>query len=405
MAARYWVGGGSSANWTATGNTNWGTASNTQDNASVPSAADDVYFDGVGTGASNCTIDAAATARSVNCTGYVNTITHNASVTLTIGDGTAGAGNIALKLVAGMTYTASSTQTSAITYASTSATVQDVDYAGKTAGNPTFNGVGGSWKLVGTFVGTTVTTLTLTNGTLDTNGQTITAGAVASSNSNTRTLTLGASTINVISGGTAWNFASVTNLTLNANTSTINVTGTNGTFSSNGKTYYTLNFTGSGTQILSNSNAVTCTNFNRTGTAAKTDGLTIGVGLIVTGTLTFAGNSATNRLLIRSSNFGTARTITNSGATMTWSNVDIQDITLGTSFDASAITGLSGDCGGNTNITFTTAATQYGVGMSGGASWSNSGVWASSSGGTGGTGRVPLPQDDVVLDANSFAIP
>src|SRR3989344_2709650 len=48
-ASRYWVGGGSSVNWDATSNTNWGSASNTQDNASVPTSADDVFFDGVGT--------------------------------------------------------------------------------------------------------------------------------------------------------------------------------------------------------------------------------------------------------------------------------------------------------------------------------------------------------------------
>jgi hypothetical protein len=44
-ADRYWVGGGSSNNWDATGNTNWGSASNTQDNASVPTASDNIFFD------------------------------------------------------------------------------------------------------------------------------------------------------------------------------------------------------------------------------------------------------------------------------------------------------------------------------------------------------------------------
>jgi len=74
MALRYWVGGGSSANWNATGNTNWGTASNTQDNASVPGDTDDVIFDGVGTGASNSTCNAAITINSLVMTGYANTL-------------------------------------------------------------------------------------------------------------------------------------------------------------------------------------------------------------------------------------------------------------------------------------------------------------------------------------------
>lgn len=64
-------------------------------------------------------------------------------------------------------------------------------------------------------------------------------------------------------------------------------------------------------------------------------------------------------------------------------------------------TGTSlGDCGGNSGITFTPGATQYYV-TSASANWSDATKWASSSGGTGGTGRVPLPQDDVRFDANS----
>lgn len=405
MAARYWVAGGASANWDATGNTNWGTASNTQDNAAVPTAADDVYFDGVGTGAANCTISSASVARSVNFTGYANTLTHNAGFTLTIGDATAGAGNIALKMVAGMTYTLGSVTTSAIFFGSTSATVQDVDFAGKTTGNVTFNASSnGSWKLTGSHTVGTGTTVTFSKGTLDTNGQTLSYGVFAANSSNVRTLTLGASAIAIT--GSGWNFATTTNLTFNANTSVITISGAAGVLFNAGTagsavTFNEVKFTGSGAQAITGGGTYAI--LNRTGTAVKTDTFSLSGNITVTGTLTLAGNSTTNRLLVFSNTLGTARTITNSGATMTWSNVDFKDIDLGTAYDASAITGLSGDCGGNSNITFTTGATQYGVGMSGGASWSNSAVWGTTSGGSGG--RVPLPQDDVVLDANSFAIP
>jgi hypothetical protein len=84
----------SANNWSATG-------SGGGDNAGVPTDADDVYLDAT---SGNLTIDVAGVCRSINCTGYTGTITHNA-LTLTIGDGTAGAGNIALKFVPGMTYT------------------------------------------------------------------------------------------------------------------------------------------------------------------------------------------------------------------------------------------------------------------------------------------------------------
>ena len=58
--------------------------------------------------------------------------------------------------------------------------------------------------------------------------------------------------------------------------------------------------------------------------------------------------------------------------------------------DLSAITGLSGDCGGNSGITFTPSATQTATGTAS-FTWSTHG-W---------TSRVPLPQDNVVI-ANAF---
>lgn len=84
MATRYWVGGGSSSNWNATGNTNWGTASGVQDNASVPTSVDDVIFDGAGTGGNSASIiSATITVKSLTITtGYTSTMTHNAELTI-----------------------------------------------------------------------------------------------------------------------------------------------------------------------------------------------------------------------------------------------------------------------------------------------------------------------------------
>jgi len=99
---------------------------------------------------------------------------------------------------------------------------------------------------------------------------------------------------------------------------------------------------------------------------------------------TLSGNSATDRVLVKTGTLGTASTIVNT--TGTFANADFRDITFSSAADYSAITGLSGDCGGNTNATFTTAATQTYTGGTG--SWSNSANW---------TSRVPLPQDDVLM--------
>jgi hypothetical protein len=342
MADRYWVGGGSSANWDATGNTNWGTASATQDNASVPVASDNVFFDGVGVGAANCTISAAAVCRSANFTGYVNTLTHNAGITWTIGDATAGTGNILLKFVAGMTYTLGSA-TSAITFASTSATQQTIDIDAKTVGN--FNlGSTGNYQL--------------------------------------------ASDITIVSIGT-WTCATAATFDANGKTITMPVgSGSNRTFAGGGKTYALVTSSVDATLTITGANTFATLTLN--GAPGKTAEVALAADQTVSGTLTGSGDSTVERILIRSNTTGTARTIT--AATVTMSNVDLEDITgAGAgSWNLSAITGNSGDCGGNSGITFTTGVAQAATGTASFA-WSTHG-W---------TTRVPLPQDDVTI-ANAF---
>jgi hypothetical protein len=365
---------------------------------SKPTAADDVFFDGT---SGSCTIGNGAVCRSINCTGYTNTITHSSSSSLTIGDGTAGASNIALKFVAGMTYTASAT-TSTITFVSTSATVQTVDFAGKSTGNVTFNASSnGSWQYTGTQAAiSTSVSLTLTKGTLDTNGQTITVGKFNSSNSNVRTLTMGASSITLTNGGGfgIWDTTTVTNLTITANTATVTLSGSG----SPDFTSATKDFNGLSLVITGNINnnslggfpiasaSLTFANVTCTGTAAKVGYFPLNGNITCTGTFTCNGNSAVNRLWVRTYNASVQRTIT--AATVSVTNSDFMDI-VGAgagSWDLSAITGNSGDCGGNSGITFTTAAAQTATGTSG-FTWSTHG-W---------TSRVPLPQDDVTVN-NSF---
>lgn len=108
-ASRYWVGGGASANWNATANTNWGSASGLQDNSSVPASTDDVTFDGAGTaGNTSSTISAAITILLLNITsGYTATMTHNAALTV--------AGNVTL----GANYTIAGTTALTVSAAST----------------------------------------------------------------------------------------------------------------------------------------------------------------------------------------------------------------------------------------------------------------------------------------------
>jgi len=89
-ASRYWVGGGSSSAWNATTNTNWGSTSGGANNASVPTSADDVTFDGAGAnGNTPSLISSSFTILSLNITlGYTSTMTHNTDLSI--------AGNITL---------------------------------------------------------------------------------------------------------------------------------------------------------------------------------------------------------------------------------------------------------------------------------------------------------------------
>ena len=157
--------------------------------------------------------------------------------------------------------------------------------------------------------------------------------------------------------------------------------------------YYNINLNGTAHTV---SGSFTCANLTRTGTATKTDSVTFTSGntVTVTDTLNLSGNSSTNRLLVQSSTPGSPATLYCDG-TVEVNNADFMDITAtgtptgtgendGVDWDISACTGLSGDCQGNTGITFTSPAAQTWDGTTG--SWSDIAKW---------TSRVPLPQDDV----------
>lgn len=375
---------------------NWNSTGSWVEGA-VPTAADDVVCTAT---SGNLTISATAVCRSANFTAYLGTLTHNSGISWSIGDATAGLTNVALKFVGTMTYTLGNVTTSAINFISTSVTQQTVATASKTLGNVTFNGVGGSWLLSDSFSQGATATLTLTAGTLNTNGQTLVIGAFSSSNSNTRVLTLGASSITCArASATAWTCSTATGMTLNAGTSTVVCNGTTTTTSPGALTYYGFSITGSGTCVMGG--GATFTNLTRTGTAAKTDTFTVTGNTTVTGTLTLNGNSDVNRIFVISDAHGQTRTFTITGATVAASNVNFRDITLSVSTNLSAVTGGSSDGGGNSGITFTAAANQYWSSNTG--SWSDNTKWFLSTNGGGGAGRVPLMQDTAIFDANSFS--
>ncbi len=273
------------------------------------------------------------------------------------------------------------------------------------------------------------------SGTFDLNGNDITCGSSGDfviETANAKTVDIGNSVVTC----SDWVVDDATLLTFDSTNSTINCIDTFGRFNGGGQTYNVVNMTGnsktlsgnntittltsSGASItVSGTNTITTATFsgggaiisgactfgtlNVTGTAVLNDTFNLGANQTITSVLNLDGNSSTNRLLVKSNTMGTARTLTVTGATVSGcSNVDFLDITMTPAVDFSEITGGSGNLGGNTGITFTAADDIYWVGDSG--LWSSTSNWADASGGTGGSGRMPLPQDEAIFDAESFTV-
>lgn len=396
----------------AAGGGNWGAAATwTGCGGGIPTAADNVFATSTsGTLVISGNATTPSLGRSFDANGFTGIMVATSTSQLNLGDATAGSNNIALNIPAGMTFTASST--ALITFKSTSVTQQTVLISNTyTAGNLTFNGASSNYAITANLTLATASTLTLTNGTLHTDGAadnsalTHSWGKFAMA-AGTKTLTLGASSITIKAAGVAvWSIGTtvVSNTTLNAGTSAIIFTGSSAGMSAAYQsdsgltnTYYDVSFTGGGTTpSVAATGPIQFHNFTYTGTALKTNVFFIGQNWTVTNTLNINGDSAINRVFFRSGNnngstLGSTRIITANGTISTkWA--DFQDITgAGTaSWDLTTqATNSSGDAGGNSGITFTTAATQTWSGTSGG-NWSTN-AW---------TSRVPLPQDDVVINA------
>lgn len=384
MANRYLVAGGSGL-WNATDTNNWSATSGGASGASCPTSSDDVFLDAGSAGASiGC--QATATAANVDCTGFTGTFSWGGAVSTTWGGSWTFSAGMTVNGVAFSTQVFTGTGTHTITS------------AGKQFGNFTINSSGGSYTLQDALtVGASGTaTLTFTRGTLDTNGNTVTAGGFSSNNGNTRTLTLGASALNM-STTAPWNVGT-TNLTLTANTSVVTCSASGASFI----TWQTFNWNGmslvftGGVANFGVSTNLTFANLTFTGTAVKTNALTLFGNITTTGAFTINGNSVTNRVLVNTNTIATTRTVT--ASTVSLSNVDFMDITSAGA--ASPFTGTSlGNALGNSGITFTTPVTRYGV-VAG--NWSNTATWSSTSGGGGGS-SVPLCHDTVILDASSAA--
>lgn len=366
------------------------------DNSGPPTVNDDAIAELL---SGNVTIDATCRMLSFSTTAgtgnYGGVITHTAAVTWQIGS--------TLTFNTGMSYLKGNSATSAVSFLGANST-GTITSAGKVFGNVSFGGAGTVYNLFDNFVATNTTQVTtLSSGALhmdgaaDNSGLSPTVGALSSSNANSRFLYMGTSSMTIIiAGGTGWNLAATGGMTFSQGTSTIAVISSGGTTfnsagtSGSGLTYSTLILNGAGTPTMTLSGVNTFRNLKFIGTTNKTDILSVASNETVTELLSILGNSAVNRPIVQSSTYGTARILTVTGATFTVTNSDFRDITLSPAKDISAVTGNSGDCGGNSGLTLTTSASQARAGTTS-FTWSTLAGW---------TSRVPLCQDDVVLTSN-----
>lgn len=318
------------------------------------------------------TVDMSARTSAMNFTNSTNAIT-------IYGDWKNGSGTT-LPGTAAFTFSGRNTQT--------------ITSAGKSFGSGiTIDSYGGTVQLADALnIGTN--TLTVTNGTFNTQGYAVTANAFVSNNSNVRTITLGASTLTFGSAATVWNTGTTTGLTFNAGTSTISVTSSTPIFTGGGLAFYNLSFTVSSATTLTVSGPNTFNNLTLTAPAsAGLMVLSLGANQTITGTLTVAGASPVRRIFLRSDTLGTTRTLTVNSLSAT--DCDFRDITLAGAAAGSSPT-RAGDCGGNTGITFPAPKTVY-WNLAGPQNWSAT-AWASSSGGTPAVNNFPLAQDVAVFD-------
>lgn len=326
--------------------------------AAKPTAADDVQFNSL---SANITIDAGAVARSVDFSGgllsnYTGTVTHTAAVTLTLGDATAGLTNVAMRMVGGMVYSLGDVATSAISFVSTSTTQQTITSATKTFGNITFNGAGGKWALTDRLVTGATATVTLTAGTLETDGTsdisglTHSIGLLAASNANARVLNLGKSIITLSGVGTVFTVATTTNLTLTQGTSKLilsDISASTKTFAGGGKSFYDIQITGGGSGAVIFTGANT---FNTLKVIGGTKSITL-PGSTTTTLLNDSGLGNGTSVITFIASAGSTTIASNNVEDVSWDYVNLTNIIAsGTSgFFAGA---NSTDGGGNTGWEF-----------------------------------------------------
>lgn len=361
--------------------------------ASVPTSSDNVFF------TRNATYSANIGAGTRVC----NNFTITAGTTSIVGSGSLSVyGSFSLNT--GTVWT----NTGTLTFASTS-TGNTITTNGTSLNLVTFNGVGGEWTLGSALTVAATYSITVSAGSVNSGNYSISTPQFISSGSSVKSISFGSSTI-TISGAlsNAIDFSGATNLTVNAGTSQINLTGNGAGISSNNITFYNVSYTNTApTNILSITGSNT---FNNLSLAARS---TVGLSSFsisdnqTISTLTLnPGTTASCRTMLFSSVFGTTRTLTVGSLASGAADYDFRDIAVVGA--AAPLTGNRfGDCKGNSGITFDAAKTVYFRATANGSNWSTSGtgVWSLTNGGALDANAFPLAQDTAVFPQSPTPYP
>ena len=312
MAARYWVGGGSSTNWNATGNTNWGTTSGVQDNASVPTSVDDVIFDGAGVaGNSNCTVNTALACLTLTITsGYTATMTHNGVLTITTTWNFSNtyiiAGSSSITLSGTNSITAGQTWPNSITFSNTNTKTlhSDLVVSGSVsisgAGTTTLNGASYSMSCNGLATGSAILTGTAK--------VIITGGTWSGTNTTGTSNNLDLQGNVTVSGNVYYKTGTLTYVsgTITFTSSILNITGSC-TLNTNGMSWGGINFSVASTVTLTSNLTATATTIsavsiiNRTTSETwSTSGINCILGVTGTAKIILTGgtwSASTNRTI------------------------------------------------------------------------------------------------------------
>jgi hypothetical protein len=330
MANRYWVGG--EATWDNTAGTKWAATSGGAGGETVPTASDDVFFDansgGVVTAGNQGGVPIPV-CHNLTMTGYTSYIYAAFAVTC-------------YGSYINSTTLANITGQQGLSMKSTS-TGKTLTSNGFNLSQVSFYGAGGEWTLQDDLTSTGGTGVYLTEGTLITNGKTLTlAGFHSSYTSTTRTLNISGSVINI--GADGWDTTNTNGLTFISTNSTIKLGTNSAIFKGGGLTYNNIEFNANVSVRGSNT-------FNDLKiAAAKTVTFTISTTQTVS-SLTSAG-SAGNLATIQSSSAGTPFTLSKSSGTVNVSFMSIKDSTATGGATWNANDGTSVNVSGNTGWIF-----------------------------------------------------